>query len=152
MALDKAFELQNLFFILELAKQNHFPIAAGGKIALQVKHVGSATGHASSEIPARLAENYHPTTGHVLATMVSDSLYHRVDTGIAHAEPLPGDPANIGLAAGSAVEGNIAYDNVLVRCERGPSWGLDDQFRSRKTFAEIIICVAFQLESDAPAA
>ena len=59
-------------------------------------------------------EHDDAAAGHVLAAVVAHRLHHRVHAAVAHAEALAGHAADVGLAAGRAVEGDVADDDVLL--------------------------------------
>ena len=99
--------------------------AAAGRAALAalVQNVGHAAGHARGEVAAGLADDDDTAAGHVLAAVVADALHDGVDAGVADAEALAGDAADVGLAGRGAVEGHVAGDDVLLGHERGVSVG-----------------------------
>src|SRR5262249_61351102 len=77
-----------------------------------------APGHAGGEIPPGPGEHDAPAARHVLAAVDADALDDRVDPAVAHAEPLPGHAAHERFAAGRAVEGDVADDDVILGDER----------------------------------
>ena len=60
-----------------------------------------------------------PAAGHVFAAVVADALDDGADAAVAHAETLAGHAADVGLAAGRAVEGDVADDHVFLGVEIG---------------------------------
>ena len=88
------------------------------EVAVLVVDVGDAARHAGGEVLAGRPEHDHPAAGHVLAAVVADRLHDRVDAAVADAEALAGHAADVRLAAGRAVEGDVADDDVLLGDER----------------------------------
>ena len=102
-----------LLGIVERTQPNHFQIAIGFQLALLIQHIGNAARHAGREVASRGTQDDHPATRHVLASVIAHPLHHRVRAAVAHAETLAHQAANVGLAAGGAIERDIAGDHVL---------------------------------------
>ena len=66
------------------------------------------------EVAPGAAEHDDAAAGHVLAAVVAHALDDGVDAAVAHAEALAGHAADVGLAAGRAVERDVADDDVLL--------------------------------------
>ena len=62
-----------------------------------------------------LPKHHHPPAGHILAAVIAHAFDHRLHAAVAHAETLAGHAADIGLAAGRAVKGHVADDDVFFR-------------------------------------
>ena len=84
---------------------------------VRVPDVGDAAGHAGREVAAGRAEDHGPAAGHVLAAVVADAFDHRPGAAVADAEPLGRPAAEERLAAGRAVQRDVADDDVLLRHE-----------------------------------
>ena len=67
---------------------------------------------------------------------------------VADAEPLARHAADVGLAAGRAVERHVADDDVLFRRERRLRRRQHDELSAGQPFADIIVGVAFERERD----
>ena len=89
-------------------------------------HVGDAAGHAGAEVAARRSEHHDPPAGHVLTAVVAHALDDGGGAGVAYAEALPDEAADIQLAAGGAVGDHVAGDHVLLGGERRVAVGMDD--------------------------
>src|SRR5690606_40241577 len=70
--------------LVDRVQVHHFPV---DPVGVQIQHVGDTTGHAGREVAPDGAEEHGPTTGHVLATVVTGAFDHRDGPGVAHAEP-----------------------------------------------------------------
>ncbi len=77
--------------------------------------VGDAAAHARGEVAPGRAEHDHRAAGHVLAAVVAGAFDDRRRAGIAHAEALAGDAAEVRLALDRAVHHGVADDDVLLR-------------------------------------
>src|SRR5947209_13380869 len=99
---------RELRLLLRLGEQrleiDHRRIAALGKLALEVKHVSDAAGHAGREVSSRGSQNDDRAAGHVFAAMVTDALDDRAGAGIAHREALAGDATEVGFAGDRTIE------------------------------------------------
>ena len=123
-----------------------------GEAAVVVEHVGDAAAHAGGEVAPGPAEHDDAPAGHVLAAVVADALDDHRGAAVADAEPLAGDAADVTLAAGRAVEGDVADDDVLLRLERRQRRRVDDQLAARQALADVVVGVAVQPQRDARAA
>ena len=149
MAFDHRAHVGGLERVGQLLEAHHGRVAAAGEIAGHVQHVGNAARHARGKIAAGRPEHDHATARHVFAAVVADGFDDGVDAAVADAEPFAGHAANVGLAAGGAVERDVAGDDVLLRHERGTFWGIEDDPAAAQALAQVIIGVAFQLERHA---
>ena len=100
--------------VVGLLDVDHLEVDPAEEPAVLVEHVGDAAGHAGAEVAAGAAEHDDPPAGHVLAAVVADALDHRDRARVAHAEALADDAADEDLAAGRAVEHDVAGDDVLL--------------------------------------
>ena len=103
----------------------HLGVAEGGEGALFVEDVCLAAAHACGEVASSGAEHDDAATGHVLAAVVAYALDNGLDAAVSDAEAFARDAANVGLAAGRAVEGDVADDGVFLWGE-GCAFGRDD--------------------------
>ncbi len=85
------------------------------EIALLVEHISDAAGHAGREVAARWPENDDAAARHVFAAVIADGFDDGIDAAVADAEPLAGHAADIRFAAGGAVKGDVADDDVFLR-------------------------------------
>ena len=114
-----------------------------------VEHVRDAARHAGREVAAGRPEHHHPAAGHVLAAVIADALDHRVHAGVAHAEPLAREAADVRLAGGRAVERDVADDDVLLRHEGRVARRIDDDLAAREPLADVVVRVALEHERHA---
>src|SRR6185436_12085285 len=104
---------------------------------------------AGREVAAGAPEHHHHAAGHVFAAMVARAFHHRDGAGIAHREALARDPAEIALAFDRAVQHGVADDDRLLRHDARVARRVDHDAPARKTLADIIVRLAFELEGDA---
>ena len=67
--------------------------------------------------PAR-TEHDDAAAGHVFAAVIADGFDDRMHAAVAHAEALARHAADVRLAAGRAIQRDVADDDVLLRLER----------------------------------
>ncbi len=91
----------------------------GAKLAVLIEHVGHAAAHPGGEVASGLAEHDDQSARHVLAAVIADAFDDRVRAAVAHREALAGHAAEERLAAGRAVERDVADDDVLLGLEGG---------------------------------
>ena len=106
----------------ERLEVDHLQVAALAEITVLVEDERHAAAHAGGEIAAGRADDDGDAAGHVLAAMVAGPFDHGVSAAVPDAEPLAGPAAEEGLAAGRAVEGHVADEDVLLGDEPSPPW------------------------------
>src|SRR3974390_2600068 len=92
-------------------KLHHGEIAASVEVAVLVKHIGDAAGHAGGEVPPRRADHHHDAARHIFAAMVARAFYHRGGAGIAHGKALAANAPEVALTGDRAIEHGIADDD-----------------------------------------
>src|ERR1700756_607434 len=100
-----------IFF--ELLDPHHCRIKFGPEAFILIQDKDLTATHTSAEIFSGLSEDHHDASGHILTSMVANSFDHRDRTGIAHGKPLAAHPVKVSLAAGCAIQYDIANDDVL---------------------------------------
>src|SRR5205085_4386500 len=103
----------------ERLEVDHLAVGFTREEAVAIEHVGDAAAHPRSEVAAGAAEHDHAPAGHVFATVIAHTFHHDVRAAVADAEPLARHAADIGLAAGRAVQRDVADDDVLLGLEGG---------------------------------
>ena len=78
--------------------------------------------------------------------MVTHAFDNSVYAAIANAEAFAGNAANISLAAGAAVEGYVADDNIFVSIEARVSVRINDNLAAGQALAHMVVGVALQLQ------
>src|SRR5581483_10581296 len=86
---------------------------------------------------------------HVLAAVVADALDDRGHARVADAEALARHAAEEDLAAGRAVQGDVADDDVVLRHEGRLVRREDDDPPARHALPEIVVRVALEGRADA---
>src|SRR5579862_8401920 len=100
--------------LVERLDVDHLEIDALGEVTVRVIDIRDPARHARPEVPPRRTEDHHPSTGHVLASVVADTLNHRGDTGVADAEALSDLAPYVALPRGRPVEDDVAGDDLLL--------------------------------------
>ncbi len=103
----------------------------------------------AAKVASRLSEHYHTAAGHVLAAVVAYTLHHGRHTGVAHCESLAHTTVDIYLAACRAIKQGVAGDGVLLRLEVAAHRRQNSNASAAQSFAQIVVGLAFQLETDA---
>ena len=124
-------------------------IAARGKVAVLVKDEGHAAGHACGEVAPGAPENDHQPVGHIFAAVVAHALDDRGSAGVAHGESFAGHAAEVGFAAGGAVEADVAEEDIFLGDELRFARVIQNQPAAGKTLADVIVAVAFEFQRHA---
>ena len=95
---------------------DRFQIAAlFGEVSALVKDVSDAATHAGGKISAAGPEHQDQPLGHVFAAVVADAFDYGGRSGVANRKALARDAIEKRLAAGRAIKGNVANQNILFR-------------------------------------
>ena len=132
---DQVLQQGNVILVLYRFQADHVLVDPLIEVPIFVQHVGDAAAHTGSEVLARLAQHHHSAAGHVLAAVVAHAFDDSGSAGITDAEPLAGYTADKGLAAGSAVEGNVADDDVLAAVVGNGFGRIDDELAAGQTLS-----------------
>src|SRR6266852_7128150 len=128
---------------------DRFQIAAlFGEVAALVKNVGDATAHAGGKISATGSERQNQAPGHVFATVIADSFDYSGSSGVADGKALASNPVKKRFAAGCAVEGNVADQNIFLGGESGSAGRIHHQPSTGQTLADVIVGLAFERKRD----
>ncbi len=119
-------------------------------VPVLVEHIGDPARHPGREVAPRPAQHDHPPARHVLAAVVADALHDRASRPeLRTANRSPASAADEGLAAGRAVERDVAGDDVLLGDERRLGRRVDHEPAAGEPLAEVVVGVALQGERDA---
>src|SRR5271170_919863 len=119
------------------------------EVLINVKNISNATRHTSSKVAASVTEDDDSTTGHVFATVIANSFYNSVCTGVSDSKSFSCNSSEIAGTTRSTVQADIANENVLLSLKNCTSRRINDQSTARKAFAHIIVRITFQLQCHA---
>mmetsp|Transcript_51250 Transcript_51250/g.116717 ORF Transcript_51250/g.116717 Transcript_51250/m.116717 type:complete len:417 (-) Transcript_51250:3697-4947(-) len=125
---------------------DHLPVAILLEVTLWIKDPRDTATHTRSEIGPGLAQDHHASPGHVLATVVADTLHDHPGPGVPDSETLGCNPAEESQAAGGSVHADVANNDVLLSVERGIARGIHDDCTSRQPLASIIVGITLELQ------
>ena len=131
--------------VVERLELDQLVVDQRGERVVGVVHERDAARHAGAEVAAGRTEHDDAATGHVLAAVVADALDHRGGARVAHAEALPHHAAEVGLAAGGAVERDVAGDDVVLGDELRVAVGEHRELAAREALARVVVGVALEL-------
>ena len=124
-------------------------IAAQGEIGVAIEDVGDAPGHACGEISSRAAQHDDQAIGHVLAAVIADAFDHGRGARVANSEAFAGHAAKVGFAAGSAIEADVADEDILFEHEFGFARVVDDQLPAGEALTDIVVAVSLERQRHA---
>src|SRR5579885_3276372 len=107
MPLDHPAHARDLLRVFQPLDPHHLDVDPAGKITGLIENVSDTARHPGAEIAPGGAEHHDAAARHVLAAMVSDRFHHRIGAAIAHREALARHAADVGFAAGRAVEPDV---------------------------------------------
>ncbi len=129
--------------------RHHRHVAKVLERIVRIIDVSNAARHAGRKVASGFAQDNDHAARHVLATMIADAFDHCDRAGIAHGKALACDALEIGLAGDGPIKHRVADDDVFKR-RAGDAFRLaNDHAPARKTLADIIVGVAFQVQRDA---
>src|SRR5690606_10480661 len=106
-------------------------------------------GHAGGEVAAGGAEHDDAAAGHVFEAVVAHAFDDGGDAGVAHREAFAGAAADVEFAAGRAVEGDVADDDVFGGRKAGGRGGAHNDLAAGEALADVVVGVAFEAEGHA---
>src|SRR5206468_12968157 len=101
------------------------------------------------EVASRPPEHDNRAARHVLAAVVAGALDDGARAGIAHAEALARDAAEVRFALDRAIHHRVADDDVVFGFGGASRIRIDDNASARQALAYVIVGRALQLEGDA---
>ena len=143
---DQVFQQGNIVLVLHRLETYHVLVDPLVEVPVLVQNVGNAAAHARGEVFAGLAQHHHSAAGHVLTAVVAHALHNRRGAGVADAESFACHAADEGLAAGGAIEGHVADDNVLAAVVGDVLGRIHDDLAAGQALAQIVVAVAYQFQ------
>ncbi len=146
VVLDQRLDGGDFFRLSQFLQRDHILVAVLGESAVFIEDIGNPARHAGRKIASGAAEDDHAAAGHVFAAMIADPFHDRVDAAVPDAETFPGPAAQVSFAAGAAIERHIAGDDTFLGGKSRAGRGINDDFPTRKAFAEVIVGIALEQE------
>ena len=126
-----------------------FAIALFREFALGIPNISDTATHAGAKVTPSAAKDDNASTRHILTAVVTDTLDYRARAAVSHCEALGYDSANIGFAAGRAIEVDVTCDDVLLGFECALLGWIENNFSARQALTDEVICVALNRKRDA---
>jgi len=128
---------------------DHLTIAVVRKVLLRIPDVSDTATHASRKIAPSSTQYYHAATGHVFAAMITNAFDNGFCTTVANTKSFRRNAAKIGITRRRSIQGNIAKQNILFRCELAVLGRIYDHPATGQPFADKVIGITFHLEGNA---
>ena len=119
-----------------------------GKVSALVEDISGTAAHSSSEISAAGAEHQNDAVGHVLAAVVADTLNDRGRSGVADSKAFAGNSVEERFAAGRAVKGNVADEDIFFRSEAGSARRIHHESATGEALSNVIVGFALERKRD----
>src|SRR5262245_62082021 len=145
MALEQLLDFLQITLVQPL-EGHGFEVATVLEPPVFVQYVSYPTRHAGGKIPPRCPDNDDPTSGHILAAVVSHTCDYRANTAIAYTEAFASHTADIRLATGSAVKSDIANDDVFLRSKSRTLRRIQNHLAARETLTKVVVRITLQFE------
>jgi len=149
MSLDEITKLFFIIFIIHFFNGDHCFVKVLVKNVVHIKNISDTAAHTCREVLSGFSENYHTATGHVLASMLTNTLNYCHCTGITNCKTLTCNTVDKCSSAGCAIESHVSDDDVILCLVSGLLRYFNDQLATGKSFSEVVIAVAgkFQCQS-----
>src|SRR5215510_8265833 len=145
MALEQLLDFLQITLVQSL-EGHGFEVATVLERSIFVQYVSYPARHAGGKIPPRCPDNDDPTSGHILAAVVSHTFDNGANTAIAYAEAFASHAANVRLATGSAVKSDIANDDVFLRSKSRTLRRIQNHLAARETLTKVVVRITLQFE------
>src|SRR5258708_26734686 len=149
VAHDQRVQLLQLVGVIDRSQLDHPEVASRWERTIFVEHVGDPAAHAGCDVASCFTEPCDQAAGHVFASMIADSLAHRMRAAVAPRESLAGPPAEKRLTAGRAVERDVSDDDVLFGLEGRFLWRAHRDESAGQPLAAVVIGITLEVERDA---
>ncbi len=138
--------------IVHSVKVDHLPVDVVRQRAVRVVDIGHPARHAGREVASGGAQDDDLAAGHVLATVVADTLDDRVGARVADRESFADHAAQERLAAGGAEQDHVAADDVVLGdvVDRGVVRRPHHDAPAGQTLADVVVGVAVDPQRDTP--
>src|SRR6266404_1421102 len=113
VAKDHLLDCFNLFFVVQGSEFYHFDIAPPRKVTISVEHICQSARHTRAKISSSFPEHDDASAGPVFAAVIANSFNHDKGAAVTHAKPFAGNSADVALATGGAIEGNVTNDHIF---------------------------------------
>src|SRR5262245_29266212 len=146
MALEQLLDFLQIALVQPL-EGHGFEVAPVLERPVFVQYVSYPARHAGGKIPPRCPDNDNPTSGHILAAVVSHTFDYRANAAVAYAEAFASHTADVRLAIGGTVEGHIANDDVFLRIKSRTLRPIQNHLAARETLTKVVVRITLQFES-----
>ena len=121
-----------------------FHVAVEVEIVVRIPHIGDAAAHAGSEILPCRSQHDDASAGHIFAAVVAHAFDDGCGAAVAHAETFAGASVDVHFAGCGTVEQGVACYDVFGGVEGALFGRCYDDVSARKSFAQIVVGVAFE--------
>ena len=112
----------------------------------EIQDIGKAAAHARRKILPGFSEDNGAASGHILQPVISAAFYNCRGSGIADAEPLSGNAADIRFSACRPIKSHISDDNVLRSLKPAVGRGNNDNLSAGQSLSQVVIGISRQAE------
>jgi hypothetical protein len=115
---------------------------------VDVENVGDTTRHTGSEVATSRAKDKDTATGHVLATVVTNTLDNGGSTRVTDTETLGCNTAEEASTLSSTVQTDITNQDILFGTVDCSARWVDDQATTGQTLTDVVVGVTLELKGD----
>ena len=146
MSLDKITKLFFIIFIIHFFNGDHCFVKVLVKNVVHIKNISDTATHTCREVLSGFSENYHTATGHVLASMLTNTLNYCHCTGVTDCKTFTCNTVDKCSSACGTIECYVSDNDVLFCFVSGFFRNFDDQFTTGKAFSKVVIAVTGQFQ------
>ena len=149
MFLNQFFQFLYIVFVGQFLGKYHFFIGSCIQIVVLIQHICDTAAHTCREVLACFSDNNYASAGHILTSVIADTLNDCNCTGVSDCKTLSCHTVDKCFSAGCTVKCYVTDDNVFILTIFDAFRRIYDQFSTGKSFSEVIIAVTFQLQCQA---
>ena len=116
------------------------------KITVQIQYISDTAAHSGCKVLSSLAKNNNASSGHVLASMITNTFYNCFCARVSDCKTLTCHTIDKSFTTGCSVKCNISYYNILFVFKCNTLRWIHDQFSAWETFTKIIIAVSYKFQ------
>ena len=146
MFLNQFFQFLYIVFVGQFLGKYHFFVGSCIQIIVLIQHICDTAAHTCCEVLSCFSDNNHAAAGHVLTSVITDTFNYCDGTGVSHGKTLTCHTVDKCFSAGCSIKRYVTDDNVFILTVFDSLRRIYHQFSTRKSFSEVIVAVAFQLQ------
>ena len=149
MVFYKGAQLIDILISFDTFKFESLRVTHALEIPILVPDVSNAATHAGPEVSTCFSQHYYASTGHVFTAVVANAFDDSSGAAVANTKAFRRNAVEVRLARSCAVHYNVTNKDIVLGLKCTGFWRVDNNSAPRLTFADVIVTVALNFQSNA---